>query len=247
MFEKKEPLVIYWAPKSIPGNQSVGEWNMLYKEPETLYQDLVKNKEPESKDMSFFACPAVSNRLKRTYVFRNNLKTICHFDGTDVASPSIQVEQGVGARIIRPTNLKNGICVEFTTKYIFFSETSFEGLIHPPFFHRPKYTEIGTVIPGSFDMSKWFRFFAIEIQTWNPKGTILLEEDEPLFYFEPMTEQKVILKRFVLNEKLWSYAESCANVASYYGRHKSLTERYRLFTETRTHEAVLKEIKQNLI
>jgi len=248
MSVNKEPLVIYWAPKSIPGGSNVGEWNMLYKEPETLFQDLMRNKEPESKDMSLFSCPAVSNRLKRTYVFRNNLKTTCHYDGTDVKNPSALIDPyGVGVRIIRPTNFKDGVCMEFTAKYIFFSEESLEAVINPPMFHRPTYTVKGTVVPASYDISQWFRFFSIEVQTWDTKGTLVFEEDDPLFYLEAMTDRKVVLKRFVMTEKLWSYAEACASVGSFYGKHKPLWQRYKMFTETRTHEAVLKEIKANLL
>jgi hypothetical protein len=247
MAYKEEPLVIYWAPRSVSEAEDIGEWNMLYEEPVTLFSDLIQTKSAESKDTSFFSCPAVSARLKRTFVFRNNLKTVVNFDGSDPLNVLLEPEEGIHCSVARTSGLTTGASLEFRLQYFLFAEEPVTCMVNPPYFHRPTYTKTGTIIASAFDFGKWYRPFVVEVQTWDKQGTITLEDGEPLFYFEPLTDRKVIFKRYTMTPKLMSYAIACADAGKYYGRHKPLVDRYRRFMSTRTNEVVLREIKNNLV
>ena len=246
---KKDPLVIYWSPNSSATIPEIGEWTMMYREPYNLYSQLIKNREPAVKDVGFFSCPAVKNRIKNTFVFENSLESSYDFDGTDIHNLKIfpKSKTYINAFSTKPTSLVGGAYITLSMAYYFFSEEPVSALINPPTFHEPKYLKYATFAPGEFDIGRWFRPFPLEFQTWSNKGEFILEDKEPLFYFEIKTDRDVILKRFEINEKILSYSASCVGAPLVYGKHLPLSDRYDKFISTKMNRLILKEIKKNLI
>lgn len=253
--EEKNPIVIYWSPFTSPEVPEIGDWNMLYPEPELLWVDLAKTKNPHvensiyPKGTTFFSCPAVSTRLRHTYVFRNALHTEYYFDNRDENNPIVQVttKRGVGATTRRPSGFKGGMSVEIYLKFLFFSEEPITAMINPPFMHQPEHGKAGTAIPGGMDINGWFRPYVFEIQTYKNQGTIVIPENDPLFYLEVMTDRKIILKRFAMNHQLFEYAQSCSKASERFEKNRLLPERYKMFRQSRTNELVLSEIKKTLL
>jgi hypothetical protein len=88
--ESKSPIVVYWSPPYKHQQENgdlhplVGrESNIYYKNPHSLFMDLIKDKSEESKNKSFFACPAVSKKFKNTYIFRSPMSSNYYIDFTD--------------------------------------------------------------------------------------------------------------------------------------------------------------------
>lgn len=242
----KEPIIVYWAPAI--SLSSKGE-EMLYPEPTNLFHDLIKIRNKDAGTSSFLSCPAASGRMKNSFVFKNSLHSSYHYDFTDKENPVVipTSKNYIGAKVLRSSALKNGGSISLNLRYIFFCEESIVGYINPPMMHEPGYTKFATPIPGAFDISKWFRPFVMEVQTWKTQGDLIIEEDEPLFYFEAHTERNIVLKRFKINDILMKYLEECVQSPAIYGRHLPLYERYKKFTESRMNDLVSKEIKNNLV
>lgn len=240
------PLVVYWAPYA--PNERI-DWNMLYSEPENVYRELIKNKEPKSTNVSMFSCPAVSDRMKRSFVFKNNLKTKFDYDFTDLENPIVSQldNDGVTVEFFKHSSLVGGAAVAMQLSYVFFSEESVVGLINTPMYHRPKFLLNGMVVPGGYDLSKWIRPLSLEIQLWNNKGSVVIDENEPLFYLELITDRPVVLKRFSVNFALEKLIAGCFTAPSTMGRNLPLKSRYSRFISTKTHKKVLNEIKNSLI
>ena len=250
----KKPLIIYWSPYTLPNGKENAfadkeptfGWNMLYKDPTNLFSEMVKKRNPKSTTTSFFVCPSVANRLKNTFVFRNSLETTITFDNTDEDNPKVDTT-GLGVHVRRPSALVDGISIVLSLKYIFFAEEPLEAVVSPPYMHRPTYWDTMTYTPGNFDISKWFRPIAYEVQTFSSKGEFTVEEDDPIFYVEAITDRPIVFKRFVLTETLFNYSEACVQSPNWYGRNLPLVARYKRFTESKMNELVLKEIKHNLL
>ena len=238
-------MVIYWAPVFDPTNGS--DWNMLYPEPDNLLTDLIKNKEELSARDSFFSCPAVTGRLKNSFIFRNNLKTKFAYDFTDKNNPVVEHIEGVSSIYFKPSALIGGSNVMLKMHWIFFAEESVDLLTNSTMFHKTDFSQHGFLVPGRYDPSKWFRPVTCEIQIWDSKGQITIEEGDPLFYIEAITDRKVILKRFRFTENLKRHMESCTSAPFTFGFSWPLQERYEKFTKTKTDKLVLAEIKNNLI
>ena len=245
---KESPLIVYWGPRSA-ANTYVGEWNMLYEEPTNLFSDLTSQKNLNTKGNSFFSCPASSNRLKKTFVFRNNLHASFSYNGEDPNNVQVtsNTVANVGLSSKRQSALIKGASLVYEMQYTFFAEEPVLAMMSSPMFHKAGYLKYGALVPGEYDISKWFRPLNLEFQMWDSSGVFILEEGEPLFYLEVKTDRPVELKRFEFSPKLVEYSDSCRNSPVSYGSHLSLNKRYHRFVSTRTNELVLKEIKNNLL
>lgn len=241
---KKDPLIVYWSPFN--DDRSVHK-HMYYDEPNILFNELIKNKEKTIGRAGFFNCPAVSDRLKTSFVFRNNLKTKFSYDFSDINNPIVLSEYGIPVSYYKGSSIIGGAAVALHTQWIFFAEEPVDILINTPMYHKPQLNNHGIIVPGKVNAGKWFRPLTGEIQLWNNKGTAIIEEDEPLFYLEVLTDRPVILKRFTMTNELKEYAESCYDSTRSVGHFLPLFERYKRFVNTKTNEIVLREIKKNVI
>jgi hypothetical protein len=242
--KKNNSLTIYWAPSYFNKNS---DENLFYPDPTNLFKELVENKEPMSSRLGFFNCPPVTDRLKKTFVFKNNIETKIVYDFNDIQNPKVFSEYGLSSSVYKPSSLINGSNIQFNVGWIFFAEDSADVLINPPMLHKTDLNLHATVLPARFDISKWFRPIPIEMQGWQKSGDFIIAKNDPLFYLEVLTDKKIELKRFELNDKLVAYARSCMNSPILHGANLPLVNRYKVFTETKTNKLVLNEIKKNLV
>ena len=241
-------LVVYWAPRTTVKDPTVGEHHMLYEDPTNLYSDLLKTKSPNAGDKSFFACPGSRSRTKKTFVFRNTLRTEMNFNIDNFQGPPYElVGQGVSVNSIRPSALNDSLSFHLDMQYLFFTEEPVIAMFNSPVMTRPGYTRYAILISGAYDIGQWFRPYPLEMQTWDRSGTFVIEQDEPLFHMEILTDKKIVFKRFVCNDVLSSYAVACSEAPNFLGKHLPLSARYERFRRSRMNELILKEIKANLL
>lgn len=239
---------IYWSPFFQSYDHHEDEMTMLFKNPTNLFNELIQNKSNSSSNLSIFSCPAFKQKTKNTYVFRNSLESEYKFK---VVENNVELsgtkENQMNARVIREPSLSIGPQVLFDLQYLFFSDQQIEADFSQPTFHQAKYTNYGTVIPGSFNIGSWFRPFAFEVQMWSNEGKFIVEEDEPIFYVNFKTDKKIKLHRFNNNPRLDALARHCVRSPNLFGQHLPLWKRYKRFNETSMREIVLNEIKNNLV
>ena len=235
----KKPINVYWSPEYDLNK----DWSFLYQKPVSLFSDLYKNKTKTKKD-SFFSCPALSNKFKKTLVFKNSLSSSYIYDLTTIKGTS---DNYIGAVNDREPSVSNNPIIAFLMSYYFFSEESINVSLTSPYFHEPQYTKYGSIIPGEFDIGNWLRPYVFETQMWNEKGEFHLKEDEPIFYAEFKTDRPINLYRFNNTEKINRLADACINTTDMFGVGQSLFLRYNRFKKVGLREKVLTEIKNNLI
>ena len=248
---KEDTINVYWAPfyklnNSLPF--PVPDHNLHYKEPVNLYTELLKSKEKRSEVHSHFNCPAVTGRMKSTFVFKNNFYTSFSYDFTDINNPVVTSNEGVHASFFKHSSIVGGASVTLDLMWIFFAEEPVDIHVNPPFYHSPtNLSKQGYVPSARMDPSKWFRPYSTELQFWGNKGDVVIQEDDPLFYLEVITNKKVNLQRFKMNDTLHSIASACVQSPHIYGARLPLVDRYKRFIETKTNAIVLKEIKKELL
>ena len=238
---KKDEIVIYWS--NFNNNSMQDSWTLLYPKPVTLFQELLDKKNKNTIWQTYFSCPAVSEKIKNTLVFKNPMSCSYKYNGSEI----IQTTQNfLGVEVQRDPILDNGPIFFFSLAYLMFCEEDVDVSFTGPYFHKPEYMNYGSIIPGEFNIGSWFRPYVFEMQTWSKEGEIHLKEDEPLFYAEIKTNKKIVLKQFELNERLVSYANECVRSPLLFPRIP-LSSRYKKFKNTSLNKKVLKEIKDNLI
>jgi hypothetical protein len=249
MKKNKKPINVYWAPCWTDVSQN--NWNMLYPDPEQLYKNLSKKRSKDTSPLdNLLQCPAVSSKFKNTYIFKSAVDTDISINNNEVTSifPDPLQRVGLGAKIQRTPSFENNLLVVVMLSWIFFTdEESLEATFTPPYFHKTGIQEYGAVIPGTFNIGKWFRPYVYEINLWENVNQLKIKEYDPLFYAEFLTDRPINMQRFEMNEKLFALSNASSTSSVSMGALKSLSKRYEHFAQSRNKEIVINQIQQQIV
>jgi hypothetical protein len=244
--DEKDSLTVYWAPAYTYNFEEEQDWNILYREPESLLSSLKNVKAKESKENSLLYCPAFTQMHKNTYVFSNSLESSFGYDNNTNELFS-KKENFIGASIKRPPSLNSSLIISYNLKWIFFCEENVSIEVTPPYFNNFSYSNQGTFVPGSFNINTWFRSVNADFNMWENSTDFLIKKDDPIFYAKFTSEKNVILKRFAMNKELHRIYTSCVRYPDVFGRFNKLSDMYTDFKKSNTNLLVAKLVKENLV
>ena len=246
--KKNNQIVVYWCPWWDPKKDI--NLDVLYRKPENVYRDLIKNFEPKDEFANFMNCPAVSEKLKRTYVIKNVAETEIEVFINDDGYPDIRYintrNTNTPAYMPHAPTLRNQYLVEYQMAFGLFAEESLEVSMTSPFFHKAEHLKYGAIVPGQFDIGRWYRPLMAEFNLWSDNSKLHVPEGDPLMYWEFHTDKEIVLKRYSMTPKLFNIATTLINF-KILRKWSKLLPRYQYFKESSMREIVLKEIKNNLI
>jgi hypothetical protein len=234
-------IKVYWCPVS---EKSDMDWNILFYDPELLMSNLNINKNKPTPASNFFKCPAFINEVKNTFVLKNPISSeyIKHDNTFIPISPAY-----VALNFPHDDTLKNNKLVSYKMSWIFFTEEdSLEMSLTSPYFSNSPHLQYGSIVPGRFDIGKWFRNINTEFNIWEDSDRLSIEDKEPIAYVKFHTNKNIDLVRFTMNDRLEGISNTTGR-SSTWMPHQTLIERYKKFKETRTKDVVLREIKKNLL
>ena len=244
--------IVYWAPAY--SARDAYDLNHLYAEPKSVYEEMVAKKAP-LKDVSsdFLRCPATSSLLKNTFSVRAPVDThvSLNFDSRRIKqigeNASNEHSYKIKFNFLHQPTLLNHNLINYVHPIVFFSEEdTMVATLTPPYFERVSSYQFGTIVPGRFDVAKWFRPMNMEFQLWPGVDTLNVPAGEALCYLHFDTEKKIVLKRFVTNNEIEKLIGSFVNVSPF-RKFARLSDRYRMFEESQSKQRVLKVIKKQLI
>lgn len=246
-----ETITLYWAPAHGLGSQY--DFSHLYPAPLSLYEELTPLKVDlkDNRD-DYLRCPAVSNRLKKTFVFRSTTNTnVRIIDGNyvsyEVISEDDQRRHQTTIELLHKPTIENHLLLNYMHPIIFFTDVpSLNVSISPPFFHKTVHSEYGVIVPGEFDVANWFRPMNFEFQLWNGVKELRIPAGEPIGYVECQTNAKIELRKFRLTPSLNKLSSSLIHVSPH-RRFTKLSEKYKLFRNARISQGILREIRDNLV
>ncbi len=237
--------IVYWSPWHDP--KSYPEHFLSYPDPIKVLDSLKEHKNLENKLDNFFNCPGFVNSVKNTYMF------------TAPVDADIYVEDGYmkmdidnsraydpNTVIFKQQSLINSHTIRYNANYIFFAEE--ELYIHstPPYLHKTEVTNHGYYVPGTMDISSWFRPLEYAYQMWPGHNRFKVTQDEPLMYVDFLTDDNIKLKKFYMTPELIEMSMSCVRL-KYRRREKNLLKLYEIFRASKLRDRVLSEIKKNLL
>jgi len=240
---------VYWAPWFVP--QESHHWNMLFIEPQKLFNKIIKEVSTTSDDRlkAMIRCPAFSNLGKNTFYVENPITTEFNIIDGEIkyngdnfyhCTLSNSFNHMYGSSYSETNTFKYGL------SYIFFSEYDLEILMTAPYFSEVNHTNYAKLVPGKFNISKWFRPINLEMILNGDKNYFKMSEYEHMAYFSFLTNDKVELKRFELNDTLRKISDTCSTVSDWWS-NVPLLERYDRFLKTKTNRLVMKEIRKQLV
>lgn len=230
-----DKINIYWS--SLHKNTGWDEYDKLY----NLYDELYKNMSKIDVKQNLLICPAVSEKLKKTFFVKTPIDCEYHIEDNTIKPIS---DKFIKTETPHLPSLKNNFLFVLGMFYIFFSKESIKMNLTSPFFSKCDYTQYANIVPGSLDISKWFRTINLEFNCYENK--IKFKKGEPLAYFTFDTNKQIEIKRFNMSEKLDKLSETCNNSSSW-EKWVPLYNRYKRFLKSRTDKIVLREIQKNLL
>ena len=193
---------------------------------------------------NFEDCPAVVNALKNYYGIPSIVDYEVEFTSTGVQAKEHNQEFFNTAFVLRNREEQ---MFSLKLPYIFFCEESLEVSQVQPFMERNYVNDNCMVIPGKFDISKWFRGFEFTCYLKSSANNVFkVKEKDSLFYLQFHTNEKINFKHFHMSRTLLDYFSLGIDAKEYKPKYKNLDYFYNLFKNYNMKGKILKEIKNNL-
>lgn len=259
--KEKNTITIYWAPPTF--NQVDDSWNMLYSEPELLINQLTRIKKPiPDKRMSVLACPATNDFFRNLYVFRSTIDDNCQWPEGYLESVTTEMipkkldeqiflDSSYGNKLSllspRPSSISGHLDLLYNMSWLFFADEPLVARFTAPYYPPFSPMKNAMLTSGQYDIGQWFRPWNLDYFVPFDCTEFNIKKNDPLFYFHPFTDKRIIFKRFIAGPTIQTLYTESVRSPGRYGRFLPLSERYDLFKKTKMREIVLKEIKNNLV
>ena len=241
MKEETKKTKIYWAPFF---EDQKRDWTILYSKPQILFNKLRLNMvENLEKVNNLFGCPAVRNFTSKTIIIKNPIET--HYEiKEDKFIP--KSKNWINISTLHKPNLKNCNMFQYNLSLLFFSEDNTNLTLTSPYFSNSPHLKYANIVPGKFNISKWFRPINFEFNTHENIKKFEIEEDEDLAYINFDCDNEIELIQFHMNDLLIKLSNTNAS-SSDWEKLVPLDKRYKRFVESNLNTFILKEIKKNII
>jgi len=240
-------ITVYWSPWYRDVN-IYKENYLCYHDIDSVYSDLVKNKNEENISDNFFNCYAFKDTLKNMYCLRNPYSIdVTYQHGRTFSNHPKKVGFDLAmTSLVKQSSVKNSLTINYCVNWIFFTEETLKIQTMHPSMHKTHLTDTAYYVPGSFDISQWFRPVEGAYQLFPGESTLKVNEGDPLMYIKFLTNEKIELKRFYLTQDLIDMSLSCTQLKNFKS-FKGLDYLYKVFNKSLLRNKVLKEIKNNVI
>lgn len=237
---------VYWSPWQ-QSAEAYNERKFSYIDPEWLTEEISKCVNRENKVDNFFKCPGVIEHLKNTLILRSTSDIHMKIEHNRISS-MISDEKSRSPQLfkVKQPSLLNSHTINYSCNWIFFADKPVTVTTSGAFMHKTSHTECGYYVPGTYDISKWFRPIEFAFQMWPDVNEFKAQEGEPLLYAKFNTDEPVKLHRFNLTDDINAYANNCMRMKGF-SKIKSLNKLYDVFLRNKTNKLLLEEIKKNVV
>jgi hypothetical protein len=229
--------IVYWSVSS----------DLIHNSPPICIRDTYKNVDLDKKS-NFNLCPSFYKEANKTY----NLFAPFDYDliFTDTQIRSSYYDQQVFDNFIQIEDFKLRL-MQFSLAYIFFTEKSCNMEISAPYFSNSDFLSKVQHIPGSFNISNWFRGINAAFIVNQKVDKLEIKKGDPMlsvkFNFD--NDLPIKFKKFYSTPKLNNIVSSNLRSRVFITKNvnKYLDELYAKFNRSKIKTTILKEIKDNLM
>ena len=205
------------------------------------FTNLSKEISSSRKGVTYLKCPAHTDFLKNTFVFRAPFDLTIDLE-VDPTTDSVKIyceniSQEVFDSIIdkrflfkneQGTNPYPLLGVDWLT--VFTAEESTLIQVLPAFMHHNDFTEKTTIIPGEYDISKWTRPVETAFEVRSNKERIVIKKDDAIAYIKFHSDEIV---KLVKAPTPYDEMKDCNDIRNA-NTFRPLKERYTSLEEKRT-------------
>jgi hypothetical protein len=215
--KKNNEVVVYWTawiPQASNHEfKRLHATPIMYEEPVSVFDSLFTQRSDQTATKNYLQCPSVKNALTSLYVVFNKVTSSGSveikedYTVGDLTQPKTDMSHILMDMPHAPT-LSNQLLIQYNMNYCFFAEEPLEMRMTSPWFHHAPHLQLGNLVPGVFDIGKWYRPVNLEFNLWSGITDFKIEEGEPIAYFEFGTDKKVVFKQYAVSNKLQQYASA---------------------------------------
>lgn len=231
---------IYWA--------SLQEEWIRAEEPSSVSKNFYSKNIHDSKDskLNLNYCPGFNKNIKNLFEIKSLYDYSFRIENNQIVSDLYDQKFFDKHVVIRDVEKK---FFSFMQGTIFFTdENSLEiSSYQHPWLENNYITERCMLIPGTFDIGKWFRPLEFPFILKNQFDEFKINYGDVMYYVKFNTNEKINFKKFMFDHKIAKYLESSIAANRYIdsGFSKNNMEIfYKLFKHKKT---LLKDIKSNLL
>jgi hypothetical protein len=217
---------------------------MFAEEPESVskifYEKKMFNKENPNSCLNY--CPAFNDNLKNLYAIKSIYDYEFFMKEDNIGSINYDQKFFDEHVFLRDKNLK---LFSYRQKFVFFTEqeTLNTTFYEFPFLEDNDITERCIIVPGIYDIGKWFRNSEFAFYLKNNFDSFKVKQNDVMYYIRFHTKEKIKFIQFKDSEKLQQYRNDGLMLNSF-GKFNSLQEYYNKF---KLKKIILKEIKKNIL
>lgn len=249
-----KPITVYWSPDTC--NDSFNHYTLEdFNDPIQVAKETFHT---QLNDSYFWQCPSIRDVMRNVFAF-----TSAHHEYTDLDSEEIQkfyndsdlTRQGLEPPIITTTlpvemtcarinSINDHINMMYGRSWTFFADEPVEAKFTAPWLPPVAPTPNAIMVPGTFDIGRWFRPFHLEYLVPLSAKSLEFKQNEPFFYLELLTERKIVFKRFDIRESetLKNITSECVLTGVDFGQPYGLPKRYQMFKNKGYRQTILKEL-----
>lgn len=231
-------ITIYWACND-------ESW-LRAKTPEPIYKNFVQN--PKNQKNNITLCPATKDYMQNTF----SIKSLFSYDFTLGLNEEInevftgQYDQKFFDNHVLVRSRKDRLFT-FFQRFCFFTEEKSllmsAGIF--PFLENNNITKRCTIIPGTFDIGKWFRQIEFAFYLKEEYNEFKIEENEIFQYIKFNTTKKIIFKQFKITPQTQQFLLDIDSAKDSRKIKLRSLEEYYLMMKHKRH--IINEIKNNLL
>jgi hypothetical protein len=193
--------------------------------------------------MSINHCPVFNENLVNLYAIKSIYDYSFKIENDQCSSKLYDQKFFNDHVVIRSIEKK---FFSFFVKYVFFTEEdSLEiGAYQHPIFEENEITKRCMIIPGGFNIGKYFRNLEFPFILKKEFDEFIVNEDDVLYYLKFHTKEKINFKQFKCNDKLWQMIEDSRKANQHSKKISTIDTFYKKF---KGKKYILDEIKKNIV
>ena len=196
---------------------------------------------PARDDVNWLGCPSVKNLFKNTFSFKNPMSLNLSFnENKTIDWNGANLEDYISVREYS----ENSLILDYLIPLSLFCEEDISIDMTEPFLNTNKISN-SHLIPGSFNISKWFRPIIPSYAIYD-NIKFKIDEKEDLFYIKFNTDKKINFIEFYFTDTLRDIVKSSLEIKRY-KKNTALSSLYEKFNSNRINKVVLKEIRKSIV
>ena len=227
-------ITIYWACNE-------ESW-MRANKPDSVYKKFVQDKKNQNNNITL--CPATKDYMQNIFSIQSIFSYDFKIKNNEIVTNDYDQKFFNTHVSIRS---KEDKLFSFLQRLCFFTEEKSllmsAGIL--PFLETNNITERCLVIPGTFNIGKWFRQLEFAFYLKQNYNEFKIEENEIFQYIKFHTKEKIIFKQFKVTPKIQDFFNDIDDAKSFRKIQLRPLEEYYLMMKHKKH--IIKEIKNNLV